>query len=198
MRIEYMPQIELSKFMLYYALILQLFFCIYLFNDKLEWVMLIGSFYISILFAYGLISELYKYDEAPKFIRESRMLADIGGLFNSITANRFGNLIPYLKYILVIPLILHLSSIKLITNDKGNKKIRKSKSQTKMLNNVKIFICITTLLFGIIALFGFKSDIEFIKPIIDKLEFMPSYAIPLLLLVSIVEVTLASIVYQSY
>jgi hypothetical protein len=160
--------------------------------------MLIGSFYISILFAYGLISELYKNEQAPQFIRDSRILADMGGLFNSITANRFGNVIPYLKYILVIPLILHLSSIKLITNDKGNKKLRKSKSNTEMLNNAKIFICLTTALFGIIAIFGFKPDIGFIKPIIDKLEFMPSYAIPLILLVSVVEVTLASIVYQSY
>jgi len=193
-----MPQIELSKFMLYYALIAQLFFCAYLFNDKLEWVMLIGSFYISILFAYGLISELYKVNEAPQFIRDSRILADMGGLFNTITARRFGDITPHLKYILVIPVILHISSIKLITNDKGNKKLRKSKSNTEMLNNAKIFICLTTALFGIIAIFGFKPDIGFIKPIIDKLEFMPSYATPLLLLVSIVEVTLASIVYQSY
>jgi predicted MFS family arabinose efflux permease len=121
----------------------------------------------------------------------------MGELFNTITANKF-NVMPYLKYILVIPIILHLSSIKLITNNKGNKKMRKSKSKTKLLNSAKIFIFITTILFGIIAVFGFKLDIEFIKPIMDKLEFMPSYATPLLLLVSIIEVMLASIVYQSY
>ncbi len=195
-----MPQqIELSKFMLYYALIAQLFFCAYLFNDKLEWVMLIGSFYISILFAYGLISELYKLDEPPKFISESEILKSLGGLFNSLTADKF-DIMPYLKYILVIPIILHLSSIKLITNDKGNKKLRKSKSKTAMLNNVKIFICLTTVLFGIITIFGFAPNIEFIKPVMSKINGLnlPSYAIPLVLLVSIVEVTLASFVYQSY
>jgi hypothetical protein len=197
MRIEYMQQIELSKFMLYYALIVQLFFCAYLFNDKLEWVMLIGSFYISILFAYGFISELYTRDEAPKFISESEMFKSIGGLFNTITANKF-NIMSYLKYILVIPIILHLSSIKLITNDKGNKKLRKSKSKTRMLNNAKTFICLNTVLFGIVTIFGFAPDIEFIKHIMDNLEFVPSYATPLLLLVSIIEVTLAAIVYQSY
>jgi len=192
-----MQQIELRKFMLYYALIAQLFFCVYLFNDKLEWVMLIGSFYISILFAYGLISELYNFEVTPKFISDSEIIKSLGELFNTITANKF-NIMPYLKYILVIPIILHLSSIKLITNNKGNKKMKKSKSKTKLLNSAKIFICITTILFGIIAVFGFKLNIEFIKPIMDKLEFMPSYATPLLLLVSIIEVMLASIVYQSY
>lgn len=192
-----MQQIELRKFMLYYALIAQLFFCVYLFNDKLEWVMLIGSFYISILFAYGLISELYNFEGTPKFISDSEIIKSLGELFNTITANKF-NIMPYLKYILVIPIILHLSSIKLITNNKGNKKMKKSKSKTKLLNSAKIFIFITTILFGIIAVFGFKLDIEFIKPIMDKLEFMPSYATPLLLLVSIIEVMLASIVYQSY
>lgn len=192
-----MPQIELSKFMLYYALIAQLFFCAYLFNDKLEWVMLIGSFYISILFAYGLISELYKLDEPPKFISESEILKSVGGLFKSLTAR---DIMPHLKYILVIPIILHLSSIKLITNDKGNKKLRKSKSKTAMLNNAKIFIFLTTVLFGIITIFGFTPDIEFIKPVMTRLDRLnlPSYVMPLLLLVSIVEVILASFVYQSY
>lgn len=197
MRIEYMQPTELSKFMLYYALIVQLFFCLYLFNDKLEWVMLIGSFYISILFAYGLISELYKNDAAPKFISESEMLKNMGGLLKSLTAI---DIIPYLKYILVIPIILHLSSIKLITSDKGNKKLRKSKSKTAMLNNAKLLICLTTALFAIIVIFGFAPDIEFIKPVIEKLNSLkiPMFTIPVLLLVSIAEVILATIVYQSY
>jgi hypothetical protein len=192
-----MPQIELSKFLLYYALIIQIFFCVYLFNDKLEWVMLIGSFYISILFAYGLISELYKTDESPKFISDSKIISGMGELINSLTANKF-NIIPYLKYILLIPIILHLSSIKLITNEKGNKKLRKRKSTANMLNNSKIFICLTTVLFAIIAILGFNPDIQLIQPILDKLKAIPTFAIPVLLLVSIVEVILAVIVYKSY
>lgn len=192
-----MPQIELSKFLLYYALIIQIFFCVYLFNDKLEWVMLIGSFYISILFAYGLISELYKTDESPKFISDSKIISGMGELINSLTANKF-NIIPYLKYILLIPIILHLSSIKLITNEKGNKKLRKRKSTANMLNNSKIFICLTTVLFAIIAILGFNPDIQLIQPILYKLKAIPTFAIPVLLLVSIVEVILAVIVYKSY
>jgi hypothetical protein len=186
--------------MLYYALIVQLIFCLYLFNDKLEWVMLIGSFYISILFTYGLISELYKNVEAPEFIRYSDMLNNMGGLFNMIIANKF-DIIPYLKYILVIPAILHLSSIKLITSDKGNKKLRKSKSKTAMLNNAKLLICLTTALFAIIVIFGFAPEIEFIKSLMKTkpdIFKIPMFAIPVLLLVSIAEVTLAAIVYQSY
>lgn len=197
MRIEYMPQIELSKFLLYYALIIQLFFCVYLFNDKLEWVVLIGSFYISILFAYGLISELYKTNVNPQFISDSKIISGMGELFNSLTANRF-NIMPYLKYILVIPIVLHLSSIKLITNEKGNKKLRKSKSNTAMLNNSKIFICLTTVLLAIIAILGFSTDIQFIQPILDEFKAIPTFATPVLLLVSIVEVILAAIVYASY
>jgi hypothetical protein len=192
-----MPQIELSKFLLYYALIIQLFFCVYLFNDKLEWVVLIGSFYISILFAYGLISELYKTNGNPQFISESKIISGMGELFNSLTANRF-NIMPYLKYILVIPIVLHLSSIKLITNEKGNKKLRKSKSNTAMLNNSKIFICLTTVLLAIIAILGFNTGIQFIQPILDEFKAIPTFATPVLLLVSIVEVILAAIVYASY
>ena len=51
---------ELSKFLLYYAILLQAIFCIYIFNPKMEWALMVGSFYLIILFTYGLTSELYK------------------------------------------------------------------------------------------------------------------------------------------
>lgn len=185
--------IELSKFMLYYTQVILLIFCIYLFNDKLEWILLISSFYMTILFTYGLTSELYKSDEI-KFIKDSIL----NPIADAIVPSKFKKTDTtfYSKYLLLIPVILHLSSIKLITNNEGNKKIQKSKSKTKQLNYAKIFICLTTILFAITTILGFNPNIFGLNTI--GIGIIPTISIPILFIVSIIEIILAVNIYKSY
>jgi len=196
--------------MLYYTQVILLFFCMYLFNDKLEWIILISSFYMTILFTYGLTSELYKAESENLHFITNSVLNPIGDAINIIPKklkDYIGELNP--KYLLILPAILHLSSIKLITNNEGNKKIRKSKSKTKQLNRVKIFISLTTILFAIITIFGFNPNDVFrlnvtktaglnVTKTIGLNVSISAMSIPILFIVSIVEIILAIIVYKSY
>jgi len=138
------------------------------------------------------------------------VLNPIGDAINIIPKklkDYIGELNP--KYLLILPAILHLSSIKLITNNEGNKKIRKSKSKTKQLNRVKIFISLTTILFAIITIFGFNPNDVFrlnvtktaglnVTKTIGLNVSISAMSIPILFIVSIVEIILAIIVYKSY
>lgn len=78
---------EAGKFFLYYSIVLQIILCMYLSNQKLEWPLLIGSFYVMLLFTYGLILEI-KDPNTSLFMDEfksSRAIREIGQIITSMT-----------------------------------------------------------------------------------------------------------------
>lgn len=186
---------EAGKFFLYYSIILQIILCMYLSNPKLEWPLLIGSFYVMLLFMYGLILEI-KDPNTSLFMNEfksSRAIKEIGQIITSMTGLDAND---YLKYLLLIPVIITAISIKLITNYDGNRKIRQSKSQTKNLDAIKNLICFSVLLLFILTVFGFplESSPNFVKSV----TWVPLFTIPALFIVSIIELAMSIFIYKSY
>ena len=77
---------EVGKFFLYYSIILQVILCMFLFNTKLEWPLLICSFYVMLLFAYGLMLEIK--GDTNVFVdgfNNSRIISEISKIISSIT-----------------------------------------------------------------------------------------------------------------
>ena len=192
---------EVGKFFLYYSIILQVILCMFLFNTKLEWPLLICSFYVMLLFAYGLMLEIK--GDTNVFVdgfNNSRIISEISKIISSITGLY---VIEYLKYPIAIPVIINLISIKLISNYEGNRKIRKSKSRTKDLDAVKTLFCISILLLLILTIFGFPLKLisDFIKNTqqFERLSiYIPLFAISALYITSVVELTMSIYIYKSY
>jgi hypothetical protein len=184
-----------GKFFLYYSIVLQIILCMYLSNPKLEWPLLIGSFYVMLIFMYGLILEIKDITTNPFMdeFKSSRAIREIGQIITSTTGLDAND---YLKYLMLVPVIITAISIKLITNYDGNRKIRQSKSETKHLDATKVMICISVLLLFILTIFGFplESTPDFIK----TATWVPLFTIPALVIVSIVELIMSVYIYKSY
>ena len=188
---------ELSKFLLYYAILLQAIFCIYIFNPKMEWALMIGSFYVMVLFTYGLTSELYKITDQPnQFVEAFKSSKLIKATIDSINSVTGQNISDYIIFLISIPAILNIATIKLVTNYEGNKEIRKSKRRTSQLNNVKWLLLVSVLLYGLIALIGFPMPI--IPDVIKNATIVPLLAIPALYAFSIANLVMAINIYKSY
>jgi len=190
-----------GKFFLYYSIILQVILCMFLFNTKLEWSLLIGTFYVMLLFSYGLILEI-KDANTSIFIdgfNNSRIISEMSQMISSVTGL---DVLNYLKYLIAIPVIMNLISIKLISNYEGNRKIRKSKSLTKDLDTVKTLFCISILLLLILTIFGFP--LEVISGFIENMPLkrlgisIPLLTIPALYIISTVELVMSVYIYKSY
>jgi hypothetical protein len=188
---------ELSKFLLYYAILLQAVFCIYIFNTKMEWALMIGSFYLMILFTYGLTSELYKVaDQSNLFVEAFKSSQLIKATIDSVQATTGVNISNYIIYLISVPAILNMATIKLVTNYEGNKEMRKSKMRTAQLANVKWLFLVSILLYTLIALIGFP--IQMTPVLLKKATIIPLFAIPALYLLSIANLGMAIYVYKSY
>ncbi len=185
---------ELERFFLYYGITLQIILCIFLFNTKLEWALLISMFYITIIFTYGLVSEISNQSSTNEFIHnftDSNAIKSIKEIIKSYTGFDVSN---YMKYLIVVPSLFNLASIKLITNYDGNKKIHKSKSKLKQLNRVKQLIYANIFITAIVIIFGLTpSLIPIAIPIL-----IPLYSLGLLYIISLAELIASIIVYISY
>jgi uncharacterized membrane protein len=183
---------DLGRFFLYYGIAIQIIFCMFIFNPKLEWAVLIAIFYTVILFIFGLASEINSQQPnafMQKFI-SSMPVKTIKDLINNYADFDASE---YLKYLILLPSAFNLASIKLITNYDGNKKIHKSKSKLKQLDAAKLLICANVFLCAIIVLFGFPSSyIQLDMPAI------PLFALAFLYLISIAELFTSVSVYISY
>lgn len=180
---------NLGYFFLYYGIIIQIIFCMFIFNPKLEWAILISMFYTSILLIFGIASEINKANVSTfmtTFI-ESSQVQTVKELLVKITKKPVDD---YLKYLILIPSVLNLASIKLITNYDGNKEIHKSRSRLKQLDTAKILICLHIFLLAIVILFGFYMSLE--------MPMIAIYAFGLLCVVSLVELGSSIFVYVSY
>lgn len=186
---------ELSKFLLYYAILLQAIFCIYIFNPKMEWALMAGSFYLMVLFTYGLTSELYKNTDQP-FVNAFKSSKLIKATIDSIQATTGVNISDYIIYLIPIPAILNIATIKLVTNYEGNNEIRKSKRRTSHLANVKWLLLVSVLLYGLIAFIGFP--IQMVPDVIKNATIIPLLAIPTLYAFSIANLVMAINIYKSY
>ena len=103
---------ELSKFLLYYAILLQAIFCIYIFNPKMEWALMVSSFYVIILFTYGLTSELYKtVGQSNRFVDAFKSSRFIKATIDSVQATTGVNISDYIIYLISIPAILNAATI---------------------------------------------------------------------------------------
>lgn len=191
MRVRYRAM-DLGRFFLYYGIAIQILFCMFIFNPKLEWALLVAIFYTVILFIFGLASEINSQEPNAfmnKFIGSTpvKSIKDIINNYADFDASE------YLKYLVLLPSVFNLASIKLITNYDGNKKIHKSKSKLKQLDKAKLLLCAHVFLFTIIVLFGFPSSyIQLDMPAI------PLFALGLLYMVSIAELFASISVYISY
>lgn len=189
----------LGRFFLYYGIAIQILFCMFIFNPKLEWALFVAMFYAGILFIFGLASEI----NPPSLTNGAPNTNVFMGKFIGLTpVKSFGEFVKnstnieiaeYLKYLILIPPAFNLASIKLITNYDGNKKIHKSKSKLKQLDTAKFLICMHVFLLAIIVLFGFPSSY---MPI--DLPNIPLYALGLLSIVSIAELFTSISIYISY
>ena len=92
----------------------------------MEWALMVGSFYLMVLFAYGLTSELYKSPNTNKLLQA---LNSLGFTIANPMLQSIGKTIG--KYLIALPAILNIVTIKLVTNYEGNREIRKSKKRTK-------------------------------------------------------------------
>ena len=188
---------ELSKFLLYYAILLQAIFCIYIFNPKMEWALMVGSFYVMVLFTYGLTSELYKTTDQPNpFVEAFKSSKLIKATIDSIKSVTGQNINDYIIYLIPIPAILNIATIKLVTNYEGNNEIRKSKRRTKKLANVKWLLLVSVLLYGLIAFIGFPM--QMVPDVIKNATIIPLLAIPALYAFSIANLVMAINTYKSY
>ena len=193
---------ELSKFLLYYAILLQAIFCIYIFNPKMEWALMVGSFYVMVLFTYGLTSELYKTtdqkttDQPNPFVEAFKSSKLIKATIDSIKSVTGQNINDYIIYLIPIPAILNIATIKLVTNYEGNNEIRKSKRRTKKLANVKWLLLVSVLLYGLIAFIGFPM--QMVPDVIKNATIIPLLAIPALYAFSIANLVMSINIYKSY
>jgi len=187
---------DLGHFFLYYGIVFQILFCMFIFNPKMEWALLIAMFYACILFIFGLASEINA--KSPNvFMNKFMQFHAVKSIVDIIDEYANIDVKDYIKYLILIPSAFNLASIKLITNYDGNKKIHKSKSKLKELDNVKFLICAHVFLITIVVLFGFPpSYVSAYMPIV--LENIPLYALGLLYIVSIAELFASISVYISY
>jgi hypothetical protein len=189
----------LGRFFLYYGIAIQILFCMFIFNPKLEWALFVAMFYAGILFIFGLASEINPpslTNGAPNtnvFMGKFIGLTPVKSFGEFVKNNTNIEIAEYVKYLILIPPAFNLASIKLITNYDGNKKIHKSKSKLKQLDTAKFLICMHVFLLAIIVLFGFPSSY---MPI--DLPNIPLYALGLLSIVSIAELFTSISIYISY
>ena len=146
---------DISKFLLYYAILLQAIFCIYIFNPKTEWALMVGSFYVLVLFTYGLTSELYKTsDQANRFVDVFKSSQIIKTITESVEAATGFEIDKYIMYLIPVPAILNIATIKLVTNYEGNREMRKSKKNTKQLDNIKWLFLVSVVLYLLVTIIG--------------------------------------------
>lgn len=187
---------DLGRFFLYYGIAFQILFCLFIFNPKLEWALLIAMFYACILFVFGLASEINTQVPNP-FMVKFLGLSPVKSIKDAIDKYANFDVTDYIKYIILIPSAFNLASIKLITNYDGNKKIHRSKSKLRQLDTVKLLICAHVFLLAIIVLFGFPpSYISEYMPF--PMPNIPLFALGLLYIVSIAELFASISVYISY
>jgi len=186
---------DLGRFFLYYWIAIQILFCMFIFNPKLEWALLIAMFYTIILFIFGLASEINTQTPNP-FMDKFLVLSPVKSIKETIENITKIDVTEYLKYLILIPSAFNLASIKLITNYDGNKKIHKSKSRLRQLDMVKILICLNVFLLAFIVLFGFPTS--YLPIPINIPSIVPIFALGLLYVVSIIELLASISVYISY
>ena len=194
---------DLGHFFLYYGIAFQVLFCLFIFNPKLEWALLIAMFYACILFVFGLASEINAkpmingMQTTNAFMDKFSRFPPVKSLVDIIDKYANFDATDYIKYLILIPSAFNLASIKLITNYDGNKKIHKSKSKLKELDAVKFLICAHVFLITIVVLFGFPpSYVSSYMPIF--IPNIPLFALGLLYIVSIAELLASISVHISY
>jgi hypothetical protein len=185
---------EIARFFLYYGLIMHITFCMFIFNPKLEWALLIAMFYTIILFIYGLASAINKATQNAFVYRFNNVIV-IKSISEFILNYTPFDATEYLKYLILLPPLFNLASIKLITNYDGNKKIHLSKSKLKLLDATKLLVCASAFLLAIIVFFGFSES--FVPPI-AKNPIIPLVALGLLYMISTAELAMSIIIYLSY
>ena len=188
---------DLGRFFLYYGIAFQILFCLFIFNPKLEWALLIAMFYAYILFLFGLASEINTKQTTNAFMDKFIRFPPIKSIIDIIDKYAYFDATDYIKYLILMPSAFNLASIKLITNYDGNKNIHKSKSKLKQLDTVKFLICFHVFLLTIIVLFGFPpSYVSTYMPVF--MPNIPLYTVLLLYVVSIAELFASISVYISY
>lgn len=186
---------DLGRFFLYYGIAFQILFCMFIFNPKLEWALLIAMFYTIILFIFGLASEINMQVPNP-FMDKFLGLSPVKAIKETIENLTKIDVSEYLKYLILLPSAFNLASIKLITNYDGNKKIHKSKSKLRQLDMVKTLICVNVFLLSIIVFLGFP--ISYLPIPINIPSAIPIFLLGLLYVVSIIELFTSISVYISY
>ena len=161
----------------------------------MEWALMVGSFYLMVLFAYGLTSELYKYTNTNKFLQA---LNSLGFTIANPMLQSIGKTIG--KYLIALPAILNIVTIKLVTNYEGNREIRKSKKRTKQLNAVKWLFLINVFLYVLIVFMGFPIQMinDALNDVIKDTTVVPLIAIPVLYIFSIANLVMSIYLYNTY
>jgi hypothetical protein len=163
----------------------------------MEWALMVGSFYVMVLFTYGLTSELYKtVGQSNLFVDAFKSTKLIKAIIDSINSATGQNITNYIIYLIPIPAILNIATIKLVTNYEGNNEIRKSKRRTAHLANVKWLLLVSVLLYALIAFIGFPMPI--IPDVIKNATIIPLLSIPALYAFSIANLVMAINIYKSY
>ena len=180
-------KLDSSKFLLYYSAALQSILCLYIFNPKMEWIVLTSIFFVMIIYGFGLISSINK---GSPFVTS---------FVNLDFVIRLGSFIPgykdmVVKYIIALPLVLNLISVKLVSSYEGNKRLSSNKQFARRMMAMKTLFCINVLLLALTAMFGFPPEgIAYLQyPMIAL------FALPVSLLLSIVQLVISGLIFDAY
>jgi hypothetical protein len=180
-------KLDSSRFLLYYSTALQSLLCLYIFNPKMEWIVLVSIFFVMIIYGFGLISSINK---GSPFVTS---------FVNLDLIVRLGSFIPgykdmVLKYIIALPLVLNLISVKLVSNYEGNKRLSSNKQFARRMTAMKTLFCINVLLFALIAIFGFPLEgITYLQ-----YPMVALFALPVSLLLSMVQLVISGFIFDAY
>lgn len=179
--------IENDSFLLYYTALLQLVLCVYIFSPKLEWVILLCVFFVLIIHGYGLLVHLKTGNEFVAKFKELSVISTITPYLEKI------NVPP--EYLLVLPLLANLISVKLISDYDGNKRLSSNKQFVNRMYVTKGLLCVNILLFAIVCVFGFPI------PLIKEWANRPVIAligISISSVLSLFQLVISSFIYSSY
>ena len=182
--------IQTNQFLLYYTAILQFILGITSFSQKMEWVSLVCIFFVMIIHGFGLaVAILPTPTNPPKDSNFKISFSELEPI--RIITNYIG---PYANYLILLPLLLNAISVKLISNYDGNQRLSKESKQFKnRMYAVKVCLMLNLVLFGIITLFGFP-----IHGFPNTYTTVPLFAFGISIFISIIQIILSGLIYQSY
>ena len=175
--------IKTNQFLLYYPAILQFILGITSFSQKMEWVRLGCIFFVMIIHGFGLAVAI---PLPNSFIQVFEQLPPVFTLNTYIGSSA--------NYLILLPLLLNAISVKLISNYDGNQRLSKESKQFRnRMYAVKVCLMLNLVLFGIITLFGFP-----ILGFPNTYTTVPLLAFGISIFISIIQIILSSLIYQSY